>query len=176
MLTSFEGDVKVNDLSISQKTELNSGYKISVSNDSDSFAVLTYTDGNRVLIKSGELIIEKKEENNNRLSIKEGEYYLHINNPDKRLIATVMSIKTPQSIINIYGGDSYFNTRDNKLYFACSKGKADYEDPWGQLTIVKGNAILLKDKNIAPKMSPISYNISKKIKLGFDRMGIKYLE
>tara|TARA_B100001971_G_C18268010_1_gene596195 strand:- start:34197 stop:34727 length:531 start_codon:yes stop_codon:yes gene_type:complete len=176
MVTNFEGKVKVNDLEIIKKTPLKNGYKLSVPSDSDSFAVITYDNGNRVLVKSGEVIIDKNETDNNRLAFKNGEFYFHVINPDKRLITSVMALKTPQSVFNIYGGDSYLNLTSGKLFYGVIRGKTQYEDPWGKLTVIKSQSIQILKENQAPRTSPIAYNVWKRIKLGFDRMGIKYLE
>lgn len=176
VLTNFEGDVKVNDLSIIQKTPLKAGYKVSVPSDFDSFAVLTDKNGNRILIKAGELVIEKIDDNNNRVSVKSGEFYFHIVNPDTRLITSVMGVKTSKSALDIYGGDSYLNMSGNKVYYAVIRGKTQYEDPWGKITVVKSQSIQILEENKVPKLNPIAYKLWRKIKVGFERMGVKYLQ
>ena len=173
VITNFEGKVLVNDLEISQKTKLERGYKISVPQKQESFAVITFKGGNRLLILSGEVIIEDTQELNSKVSIKYGEVFFHVENPDRRLITHVMSLKTKNALFKIYGGDSYLNLKDTQLFYAVVKGKTEYEDAWGKLVATKSNAVSKLKENKAPQVRPILYKTWKKIKIGFERMGIK---
>lgn len=174
VVTNHSGKVKVNDLEISKKTPVQDGYKLFVPSDQDSFAVIAFKGGNRILVKSGEVIFESIEELDAKLSIKYGEVYFHVVNPDKRLITTVLDIKTKSSVFNVYGGDSYLNLKDSRIFYAVVKGKTTYQDPWGKLTASKSQTISRIEENKAPVINPILYKTWKKIKIGFERMGINF--
>lgn len=172
MITNLGGDVKVNELKVSEKTELQSGYKISVKSGKDHFAVISFTNGQRFLVLSGEVIIEKLGLDLSRLILKNGEIYLHTINEDTRLIKPVVQVKTNVSNFNIHDGDAYFNKASDKLYFGMMKGIAKYSDAWGKLNIKKGEGLKLQTKNKAPQKNPIPYKLWRKLKIGFERMGI----
>lgn len=171
VITNHEGKVKVNDLEITKKTPLELGYKVSVPATKDAFAVLTFKGGNRILVLSGEIIIESTEELNAKISLKSGEVFFHIENPDRRLITPVLTIKTNSSVFNVFGGESYINLQGSQLYYAVAKGKTEYEDPWGKLTAAKSESISKINVDQAPIVRPIIYKMWKKIKIGFERMG-----
>jgi len=172
MISNLEGDVKVNGLEISEKTKLDSGYKITVAKGEKSFAVIAFNNGQRILILSGEVILEKLSALGSKMMLNHGEVYFHVINPDNRLLDSIFQVKTKTSIYDLHGGDSYFNKSNEKIFFAQMKGITKYNDPWGKINVKKGLSLKSADQNRAPISSPIPYKLWRRIKVGFDRMGV----
>jgi hypothetical protein len=173
MITNLEGDVKVNKLEVSEKTEIKEGYKVSVNNGNDNFAVITFSNGQRFLLLSGEVIFEKLSLELTRMVLKNGEVYLHVISNDSQYLKPIVQVKTNVSNFNIHGGDAYFNKVNDKLFFGMMSGFTKYSDAWGKVNVKKSESLKLLSENKAPKVEPIPYKIWRRIKVGFERMGIK---
>ena len=84
----------------------------------------------------------------------------------------VIQVKTKVSNFNIHGGNAYFNKVNDKLFFGMMDGLSYYSDAWGKVKVKKAESLVLQDTNKAPQVKPIPYKLWRRIKVGFERMGI----